>query len=68
MIVVFYFDNSKQKLDSEVLNANTNHELNIPKKCEYVQFAIKIKGKLVHVKSKNYFSKKKNIYPQKIFS
>ena len=67
MIVVFYFDNSKQKLDSEVLNANTNHELKIPKKCEYVQFAIRLRGG-GSCEIKELLLEKKNISPQKIFS
>ena len=38
MIVAFYFDDSKAKLSSQVLNANTNHELDIPKSAYMFSF------------------------------
>ena len=67
MIVVFYYNNSKKKLGSEVLTANTNHELNIPKKCEYIQFAIRLRGS-GSCEIKELLLEKKNISPQKIFT
>ncbi len=67
MIVVFYYNNSKKKLGSEVLTANTNHELNFPKKCEYIQFAIRLRGS-GSCEIKELLLEKKNISPQKIFT
>jgi len=67
MIVVFYYNNAKKKLGSEVLTANTNHELNFPKKCEYIQFAIRLRGG-GSCEIKELLLEKKNISPQKIFT
>ncbi len=67
MIVVFYYNNTKERLGSEVLTANTNHELNFPKKCEYIQFAIRLRGGGA-CEIKELLLEKKNISPQKIFT
>ena len=67
MIVAFYFDDSKAKLSSQVLNANTNHELDIPKKCVYIQFSLRIRGG-GSCEIKQLLLEKKNVAPQKIFT